>query len=52
MTGRFSCRVRAADGTWRHVECAVLLYRLPGEPAQMLVSARDVSPTRSRCASR
>jgi diguanylate cyclase (GGDEF)-like protein len=41
--GRFSCRVRAADGTWRHVECAVLLYRLPGEPARMLVSARDVS---------
>ena len=41
--GRFSCRVRAADGTWRHVECAVLLCRLPGEPVQMLVSARDVS---------
>jgi len=41
--GRFSCRVRAADGTWRHVECAVLLYRLPGEPARMLVSVRDVS---------
>ncbi len=42
-TGRFACRLRAADGTWRHVECAALLYRLPGEPAQMLVSARDVS---------
>lgn len=42
-TGRFSCRVRAADGTWRHIEGAVLLYRLPGEPAQMLVTARDVS---------
>ena len=41
--GRFSGRLRAADGTWRHVECAVLLYRLPGEPAQMLVSVRDVS---------
>jgi diguanylate cyclase (GGDEF)-like protein len=41
--GRFSCRVRAADGTWRHVECAVLLYRLPGEPARMLLSVRDVS---------
>ena len=41
--GRFSCRVRAADGTWRHVECAVLLYRLPGEPARLLVSVRDVS---------
>jgi diguanylate cyclase (GGDEF)-like protein/PAS domain S-box-containing protein len=42
-TGRFSCRVRAVDGTWRHVECAVLMYRRPGEPAQMLVTARDVS---------
>jgi diguanylate cyclase (GGDEF)-like protein len=41
--GRFACRVRAADGTWRHIECAVLLYQLPAEPAQMLVTARDVS---------
>jgi len=41
--GRFACRVRAADGTWRHIECAVLLYRLPGEPAQLLIAARDVS---------
>jgi diguanylate cyclase (GGDEF)-like protein len=42
-SGRFSCRVRAADGSWRHVECAVLLYRVPGEPARMLLSVRDVS---------
>jgi diguanylate cyclase (GGDEF)-like protein len=42
-SGRFTCRVRAADGSWRHVECAVLLYRLPGEPARLLVSLRDVS---------
>jgi diguanylate cyclase (GGDEF)-like protein len=41
--GRFSCRVRAADGSWRHVECAVLLYRVPGEPARLLLSVRDVS---------
>jgi diguanylate cyclase (GGDEF)-like protein len=41
--GRLSCRVRAADGTWRHVECAVLLYQVPGEPTRMLVTARDVS---------
>jgi diguanylate cyclase (GGDEF)-like protein len=41
--GRFSCRVRAADGSWRHVECAVLLYRLPGEPARLMLSLRDVS---------
>jgi diguanylate cyclase (GGDEF)-like protein len=42
-SGRFSSRVRAADGSWRHVECAVLLYRLPGEPARFLLSVRDVS---------
>ena len=42
-SGRFSGRLRAADGSWRHVECAVLLYRLPGEPARLLVSLRDVS---------
>ena len=41
--GRFSCRVRAADGTWRHFECAVLLYRPPGESAQILLTARDIS---------
>ncbi len=41
--GHFSCRMRAADGTWRHVECAVLLYLLPGEPPRMLLSVRDVS---------
>ncbi|MBO0821908.1 MAG: PAS domain-containing protein, partial [Nocardiopsaceae bacterium] len=26
---RFACRVRAADGTWRHIQCAVLVYRMP-----------------------
>jgi len=41
--GRLACRVRAADGTWRHVECAVLLYQVPGEPPRMLMAARDVS---------
>jgi diguanylate cyclase (GGDEF)-like protein len=35
-SGRFSGRLRAADGSWRHVECAVL-------PARLLVSLRDVS---------
>ena len=30
-------------GSWRHVECAVLLYRVPGEPARMLLTCRDVS---------
>jgi diguanylate cyclase (GGDEF)-like protein len=41
--GRFACRVRAPDGTWRHIECAALLYRLPAEPPRMLITARDVS---------
>jgi diguanylate cyclase (GGDEF)-like protein len=42
-SGRFPARVRAADGTWRHVESTVLRYQAPGEPIQMLVAARDVS---------
>ena len=42
-SGRFGVRVRAADGTWRHVESTVLRYQAPGEPVQMLVTARDVS---------
>ena len=33
----------AADGTWRHVESTVLRYQAPGEPTQILVTARDVS---------
>jgi diguanylate cyclase (GGDEF)-like protein/PAS domain S-box-containing protein len=41
--GRFPARVRAADGTWRHVESTVLRYRVPGAPRQILVTARDVS---------
>jgi diguanylate cyclase (GGDEF)-like protein len=42
-SGRFPARVRAADGTWRHVESTVLRYQAPGEPGQLLVTARDVS---------
>ena len=42
-TGRFPVRVRAADGAWRHIESTVLRYQAPGEPMQMLVTARDVS---------
>ena len=40
---RFPCRVRSADGTWRHVESTVSRYRDAGEPDQLLVTARDVS---------
>jgi PAS domain S-box-containing protein len=42
-TGRYPCRVRAADGTWRHVEATVSRYRHPGGPDQLLVTARDVT---------
>jgi len=42
-SGRFPVRVRAADGTWRHIESTVLRYQAPGEPVQMLVTVRDVS---------
>src|SRR5262249_38326439 len=42
-SGRFPARVRAADGTWRHVESTVLRYQVPGAPHQILVTARDVS---------
>jgi diguanylate cyclase (GGDEF)-like protein/PAS domain S-box-containing protein len=41
--GRYPCRVRAADGTWRHVESTVSRFREPGGPAQLLVTAKDVS---------
>jgi diguanylate cyclase (GGDEF)-like protein len=41
--GRFPARIRAADGTWRHVEATVLHYRVPGEPDRLLVTGRDVS---------
>ena len=42
-SGRFPARVRAADGTWRHVESTVLRYQVPGRHSQVLVTARDVS---------
>jgi diguanylate cyclase (GGDEF)-like protein/PAS domain S-box-containing protein len=40
---RFPCRVRAADGTWRHVESTVSRYTEPGGQTHLLVTARDVS---------
>jgi diguanylate cyclase (GGDEF)-like protein len=42
-SGRFPARVRGADGTWHYVESTLLRYQAPGEPSQLLVSARDVS---------
>jgi diguanylate cyclase (GGDEF)-like protein/PAS domain S-box-containing protein len=41
--GRVPARLRAADGTWRHIESTVLRYQVPGAPGRMLVTVRDVS---------
>ena len=41
--GRYPCRVRAADGTWRHVQSTVSLYVDPGHPDRLLLTARDMS---------
>jgi diguanylate cyclase (GGDEF)-like protein/PAS domain S-box-containing protein len=41
--GRFPCRVRSADGTWRHVESTASRYREMGAPDRLLITARDVS---------
>jgi diguanylate cyclase (GGDEF)-like protein/PAS domain S-box-containing protein len=40
---RYSCRVRAADGTWRYVEATISRHRSQGAPDQLLITARDVS---------
>jgi diguanylate cyclase (GGDEF)-like protein/PAS domain S-box-containing protein len=41
--GRFPCRIRSADGTWRHVESTVSRYRDTSDVDQLLITARDVS---------
>src|SRR5262249_5744544 len=41
--GRFPCRVRSADGTWRYVESTVSRYRDTSEHDRLLFTARDVS---------
>jgi diguanylate cyclase (GGDEF)-like protein/PAS domain S-box-containing protein len=41
--GRYPCRVRAADGTWRHVQATVSRYVDPGQPDRLLITARDMS---------
>ncbi len=42
-TAAFAGRVRGADGSWRHVEATVSRYGETGEPARLLITARDVS---------
>src|SRR5215472_1808183 len=39
----FAGRVRGSDGSWRHVEASLSAHIRPGEPARLLISARDVS---------
>jgi diguanylate cyclase (GGDEF)-like protein/PAS domain S-box-containing protein len=39
----YSCRVRAADGTWRYVEATISRHRSQGAPDRLLVTSRDVS---------
>ncbi|MDR0344624.1 MAG: EAL domain-containing protein [Nocardiopsaceae bacterium] len=41
--GRYPCRVRAADGTWRHVQATVSRQANPPGPDQLLITARDLS---------
>ncbi len=43
VPARLACRVRAADGTWRHVEATVSRFAEPGSADLLLVTARDVS---------
>ncbi len=40
---RYTCRVRAADGTWRYVAATVSRHLSQGAPDRLLVTARDVS---------
>ncbi len=40
---RYTCRVRAMDGTWRYVEATISRQRSQGAPDRLLVTARDVS---------
>jgi diguanylate cyclase (GGDEF)-like protein/PAS domain S-box-containing protein len=41
--GSIACRVRASDGTWRHVEAAMSRHSETGREDLVLVTARDVS---------
>jgi diguanylate cyclase (GGDEF)-like protein/PAS domain S-box-containing protein len=43
QSASLECRVRAADGTWRHVQATLSLYADAGRTDVMLVTARDVS---------
>jgi diguanylate cyclase (GGDEF)-like protein/PAS domain S-box-containing protein len=40
---RLACRVRAADGTWRHVQASISRYAEAGLADRLLLTAHDVS---------
>jgi diguanylate cyclase (GGDEF)-like protein/PAS domain S-box-containing protein len=40
---KFSCRVRSADGTWRHIESSMSRYGGGPGASRLLITARDVS---------
>ena len=42
-TPNLACRVRASDGTWRHVQATVSRYRQAAGPDLLMVTARDIS---------
>ncbi len=42
-TGLVACRVRSADGTWRHVQATISRYGEPSRPELLLITARDIS---------
>jgi len=42
-TSNLACRVRASDGTWRHVQATVSRYRQAAGTDLLLVTARDIS---------
>jgi diguanylate cyclase (GGDEF)-like protein/PAS domain S-box-containing protein len=41
--GMFPCRIRSADGTWRHIESTISRYRDADAADRLLITARDVS---------
>jgi diguanylate cyclase (GGDEF)-like protein/PAS domain S-box-containing protein len=41
--GGLACRVRASDGTWRHVQATVSPYVDAARPRQLLITAKDIS---------
>ena len=47
-SGRFPARVRAADGTWRHVESTVLRYQVPGAASRGVWARRRRRQGRQR----